>query len=120
VTGAAPSRIYLRSPVDRDPRPERAGIGPASSPRLRQGSARIHSLAERGIRLVSGLDAGIAPHKPYDVLPSTIADMAESTGTAGAPSGSAYRGAVACDIADRKGQLMPGFDGGILAVDSYP
>jgi hypothetical protein len=46
--------------------------------------------------------------------------MAESMGNAGAPSGSAYRGDVACDVAARKGQLTPGFDGGIPAIGGYP
>jgi imidazolonepropionase-like amidohydrolase len=82
--------------------------------------ALMHSLTERGTRLVIGPDAGIAPHKPHDVLPHALADMAEFMGNAGALSGATYHAAAACNLADRKGRLAPGFDADILAVAGNP
>jgi imidazolonepropionase-like amidohydrolase len=82
--------------------------------------ALMHALTERGTRLVIGPDAGIAPHKPHDVLPYAIADMAEFMGNAGALSAATCHAAAACHLAGRKGRLAPGFDADILAVDGNP
>jgi imidazolonepropionase-like amidohydrolase len=54
------------------------------------------------------------------VLPYAIADMAEFLGNTGALSASTYHAAAACNLADRKGRLAPGFDADILAVDGNP
>lgn len=82
--------------------------------------ALMRSLIEGGARVVIGPDAGIGPHKPHHVLPYAIADMAEFLGNAGALSASTYHAAAACNLADRKGRLAPGFDADILAVDGNP
>jgi imidazolonepropionase-like amidohydrolase len=82
--------------------------------------ALMRSLIEGGARVVIGPDAGIGPHKPHDVLPYAIADMAQLMGNAGALSASTYHAAAACNLADRKGRLAPGFDADILAVDGNP
>ena len=46
--------------------------------------------------------------------------MAQFMGNAGALSASTYHAAAACNLADRKGRLAPGFDADILAVDGNP
>ena len=80
----------------------------------------MRALAHAGTRIVIGPDAGIAPHKPHHVLPYAIADMAEFLGNAGALTAATHRAAAACNLAGRKGQLAPGFDADILAVDGNP
>ena len=78
--------------------------------------ALMRALIEGGTRVVIGPDAGIAPHKPHHALPYAIADMAQFLGNAGALSAATYH-AAACNLADRKGRLAPGFDADILAID---
>jgi imidazolonepropionase-like amidohydrolase len=85
-----------------------------------QARALMRSLIDGGTRVVIGPDAGIGPHKPHHVLPYAIADMAQFLGNAGALSASTYHAAAACNLADRKGRLAPGFDADILAVDGNP
>ena len=82
--------------------------------------ALMRSLIDGGTRVVIGPDAGIGPHKPHHVLPYAIADMAQFLGNAGALSASTYHAAAACNLADRKGRLAPGFDADIFAVDGNP
>ncbi|HEY5985917.1 MAG TPA: amidohydrolase family protein [Streptosporangiaceae bacterium] len=80
----------------------------------------IRALAEGGARIVIGPDAGIAPHKPHDVLPYAIADMAQLMGNAEALAAATYHAAAACNVADRKGRLAAGFDADIVAIDGDP
>jgi imidazolonepropionase-like amidohydrolase len=54
------------------------------------------------------------------VLPYAIADMAEFLGNAGALSAATCHAAAACNLADRKARLAPGFDADILAVEGNP
>jgi imidazolonepropionase-like amidohydrolase len=82
--------------------------------------ALMRSLIDGGTRVVIGPDAGIGPHKPHHVLPYAITDMAQFLGNAGALSASTYHAAAACNLADRKGRLAPGFDADIVAVDGNP
>jgi imidazolonepropionase-like amidohydrolase len=87
---------------------------------LPQAHRVVRLMIEAGVRIVIGPDAGIAPHKPHDVLPYAIADNAELMGNANALSAATYHAAAACHLADRKGRLAPGFDADILAVDGDP
>jgi len=80
----------------------------------------MRSLVDGGARIVIGPDAGIAPHKPHDVLPYAIADMAQFMGNAGALLAATQHAAAACNLADCKGRIAPGFDADILAVDGNP
>jgi imidazolonepropionase-like amidohydrolase len=82
--------------------------------------ALMRSLIEGGTRVVIGPDAGIGPHKPHHVLPYAIADMAQFLGNAGALSAATCHAAAACNLADRKGRLAPGFDADILVVNGNP
>jgi cytosine/adenosine deaminase-related metal-dependent hydrolase len=54
------------------------------------------------------------------VLPYAIADIAEFLGNAGALSAATCHAAAACNLADRKARLAPGFDADILAVEGNP
>jgi imidazolonepropionase-like amidohydrolase len=73
-----------------------------------------------GVRLVLGPDAGIAPHKPHNVLPYAVADLTQAMSNSAALSAATYHAAVACNLADRKGRLTAGFDADIIAVDGDP
>jgi imidazolonepropionase-like amidohydrolase len=95
-------------------------LPPVIAAMLGQGHALLRSMLDAGVRLVIGPDAGIAPHKPHDVLPYTVADMAEIMGNAEALSAATYHAAAACRLGDRKGRLAAGFDADILAVDGDP
>ena len=54
------------------------------------------------------------------MLAYAITDMAQFLGNAGALSALIYHAAAACNLADRKGRLTPGFDADIVAVDGNP
>lgn len=75
-----------------------------------------------GVPTVCSSDAGIGPAKPHDVLTYSVQTAVEAVGatpvdalrmvTSGA--------AVACGIEDRAGQIAPGFDADLLAVEGDP
>ena len=81
-------------------------------------AARLH---RAGVRLVSGVDAGIAPGKPHGLLPRAVAALAGG----GVPAPEALRTATggaadACGLAGRTGRLAPGLDADLLLVDGDP
>jgi imidazolonepropionase-like amidohydrolase len=78
-------------------------------------------LGHRGVRLVSGSDAGISSGKPHGILPGAVADLAGG----GLPARDALATATsaaarACGVGDRKGQLKRGFDADLLVVAGDP
>ncbi|PWW24279.1 imidazolonepropionase-like amidohydrolase [Geodermatophilus normandii] len=81
-------------------------------------AARLH---RAGVRIVSGVDAGIAPGKPHGILPEAVASLAGG----GVPAPEALRTATgaaadACGLARRTGRLAPGLDADLLLVDGDP
>ena len=80
----------------------------------------MRAFVRAGVRLVLGPDAGIAPHKPHNVLPYAVADLTQAMSNSAALSAATYHAAVACNLADRKGRLTAGFDADIIAVDGDP
>jgi imidazolonepropionase-like amidohydrolase len=93
---------------------------PAVAARAEQARALVGQLAERGVVLIAGSDAGISPAKPHDVLPYSIMELAGC----GVPNPAALRSAtsVAADACrlPGKGRLRPGCDADLLAVDGDP
>jgi imidazolonepropionase-like amidohydrolase len=71
--------------------------------------------------MVVGTDAGIAPAKPHDVLPTALADLVECgmTTVEGLRSLTTVAAKV-CGVADRKGKLAVGYDADLLAVSGDP
>jgi imidazolonepropionase-like amidohydrolase len=81
-------------------------------------AARLH---RAGVRLVSGVDAGISPGKPHGLLPEAVASLVAG----GVPAADALRTATggaadACGLAGRTGRLAPGLDADLLLVDGDP
>jgi imidazolonepropionase-like amidohydrolase len=79
---------------------------------------QLHDL---GATMVVGTDAGIAPAKPHDVLPTALADLVECgmTTVEGLRSLTTVAAKV-CGVADRKGKLAVGYDADLLAVSGDP
>jgi imidazolonepropionase-like amidohydrolase len=79
---------------------------------------RLHDL---GATVVAGSDAGISPAKPHDVLAYAFGDLIDcGMSSREALSALTVVAARACNVAERKGRLAPGFDADIIAVASDP
>jgi imidazolonepropionase-like amidohydrolase len=81
----------------------------------------VSDLLRRGARVCVGTDAGIAPAKPHDVLPTALGAFVEE-GIA-AEVGLRAMTAIGADVVGlgaSKGRLMPGYDADVLAVDGDP
>jgi imidazolonepropionase-like amidohydrolase len=83
--------------------------------------AHVGTLHRAGVRLVSGVDAGIGPGKPHGLLPVAVAQMADS----GLPPSTALASATsvaarACRLERRTGRLAVGLDADLLMVDGDP
>jgi imidazolonepropionase-like amidohydrolase len=74
-----------------------------------------------GARVIAGTDAGIGPGKPHDVIRWAVPQFQLLGLTAAeALTTCTARAASALGLGDRKGQLKPGYDADILAVDGDP
>ncbi|QNN54466.1 amidohydrolase family protein [Nocardioides mesophilus] len=72
----------------------------------------------RGIRLVTGVDAGAAPAKPHGIVGLALAALTEGGfSIADAVTSATAAAARACDLAGVTGRLAPGLDADILLVD---
>jgi len=81
----------------------------------------IAGLFTRGALVMAGPDAGIAPQKPHGVLPHALADMVElGLETAAVLRANTSVAAAALGLGATKGQVAPGFDADLLAVDGDP
>ncbi|HEX6877741.1 MAG TPA: amidohydrolase family protein [Nocardioidaceae bacterium] len=95
---------------------DRLGMTPAQWSRARADfTGRLH---RAGVRLVAGLDSGIAPAKRHGLLPQEVCalvdaglDVAEALGAATAVA------ADACGVGSDKGRLAPGLHADLLVVD---
>jgi imidazolonepropionase-like amidohydrolase len=90
----------------------------AAVPRIRDAIAGVH--AAGGV-VVIGTDADINPLKPHDVLPYGFADLVGKIGMNTREALTAITSAAA-DVcrATGKGQLRPGTDADIVAIDGDP
>jgi len=73
------------------------------------------------VPLTISSDAGIAPHKPHDVLPWGVAlGVSVGFGSAEALRAVTSVAADACQVGDRKGRIAAGYDADLLAVAGDP
>ena len=83
--------------------------------------AMTGQLYQAGVRLVSGVDAGISDGKPHGILALAVADLvAGNIPAAGAIASATSLAADACGLGGRKGQLHPGYDADLLVVHGDP
>ncbi|MGY1652471.1 amidohydrolase family protein [Geodermatophilus sp. SYSU D01119] len=81
-------------------------------------AARLHAA---GVRLVSGVDSGIAPGKPHGIVARAVASLAGAGVLAADALATATAGAArACGLGHRTGRLAPGLDADLLLVDGDP
>jgi imidazolonepropionase-like amidohydrolase len=78
-------------------------------------------LYQAGVRLVSGVDAGIADGKPHGILALALAELVAS----GMPAADAIASATslaadACGLGGRKGRLHRGYDADLVVVRADP
>jgi imidazolonepropionase-like amidohydrolase len=74
-----------------------------------------------GVTMIAGTDAGIAPVKPPDVIRWAVPQFQLLGMTAAQALHACTAGAAsALGLGHRKGQLRPGYDADILAVDGDP
>ncbi|GAA2400667.1 amidohydrolase family protein [Nonomuraea africana] len=94
---------------------------PGVAKRLPGIMASLRALYAEGVSFVIGSDAGIGPIKPHGVLPYG-AQMLVGLGYAPLDvlRSITSRAARACRVADRKGRIMQGFDGDLVACGGDP
>lgn len=81
----------------------------------------IGRMHRAGVRVVSGLDAGISNAKPHGLLAEAIADLvAVGISTNDAVASATALAAEACGLGRRKGRLRIGYDADLLLVDGDP
>jgi imidazolonepropionase-like amidohydrolase len=74
-----------------------------------------------GVRVVSGVDAGIGNGKPHGLMAAAIADLvAGGISTGDALASATSIAAEACGLGERKGRLRTGYDADLLLVDGDP
>jgi imidazolonepropionase-like amidohydrolase len=102
--------LYLQAMLDR--------LGMTAEQMLLQRSEFAGRLYQSGVRLVSGLDSGIALAKPHGGLAFSVAELVTGGLTVAAALVTATSGAAeACGVGGRKGRLAAGHDADLLAVD---
>jgi imidazolonepropionase-like amidohydrolase len=78
----------------------------------------VSRLHQAGVRLVSGVDSGIAPPKRHGALPYAVCELVTAGLTVAGALATATAGAArACGVGGRKGRLAPGHDADLLVVD---
>jgi imidazolonepropionase-like amidohydrolase len=81
----------------------------------------IRRLYELGAKMVIGSDAGIGPHKPHDVLPFGVVDLARlGFSPLEAITSATSAAARVCGVADRKGRISVGADADLLVLGGNP
>ena len=83
--------------------------------------AMTGKLYHAGVRLVSGVDAGIGDGKPHGILALAIADLvAGGVPPADAIASATSLAAGACGLGSRKGRLRRGYDADLVVVHADP
>ncbi len=81
----------------------------------------VGKLHRAGVRIASGVDAGINDGKPHGLLAHAIADLiAGGIRAADALASATSVAAQACGLDDGKGRLHPGYDADLAVVDGNP
>jgi imidazolonepropionase-like amidohydrolase len=77
----------------------------------------VAGLHSAGVRLVSGVDAGIAPAKAHGILPIAVDELVEAgLSVADAVATATSLAAEACGLVGTTGTLAPGYDADLLVV----
>jgi imidazolonepropionase-like amidohydrolase len=98
-----------------------AALSPTMTARLPAIIANFRRLHEAGALIVVGTDAGVGRPKPPDVLRWGAGQLAQiGLSPVAALRTVTSQAAAVCRLAHRKGQLAPGFDADILAIDGNP
>jgi imidazolonepropionase-like amidohydrolase len=118
---AAQSQPLGQPPPGMEPGSDLARRFEALAKQMQQLVAAVLRLRAAGVPLTMSSDAGIAPHKPHDVLPWGPRVLT-STGFSGAEALRMVTSvaADACRVGDRKGRIAPGYDADLLAVAGDP
>ncbi len=78
----------------------------------------VGRLHRAGVRLVSGVDSGIAPGKRHGMLPQAVCELVDAgLSVAEALATATAHGAEACGVGARRGRLAPGYHADLLMVD---
>jgi imidazolonepropionase-like amidohydrolase len=94
----------------------RLGLVPADFAVRRAG--QLARMLEHGVRLVSGLDAGVTPPKPHGGLWRAVVQLLDAGMTAAQALASATSVAAdECGLAEETGRLLPGRAADLLLVD---
>ena len=102
--------LYLQKMLDM--------LGLTAEEMLQQRCEFAGRLHQAGVRLVSGLDSGIAPTKRHGALAYSVAELVAGGLTIAEALATATSGAAAaCGVGGRKGRLAAGHDADLLAVD---
>jgi imidazolonepropionase-like amidohydrolase len=81
----------------------------------------VRKLAEAGVYMIAGTDAGIGPMKPPDVIRWAVGSFVQvGYSHAQALHACTARAAVALGLGRRKGRIAPGYDADIVAVAGDP
>jgi imidazolonepropionase-like amidohydrolase len=79
------------------------------------------ALIKRGATIVIGSDAGVAAHKPHDVLPHGIVQLGDlGAHPLAALAAATSTAARVCGVHDRKGHISPGSDADLLVLNGDP
>ena len=95
---------------------ERLGIGPGQLSAAR--APQLRAMHRRGVRIVTGTDAGAAPPKRHGGAWRAVVDLllADLTVAEALATATSYA-ADACGIGDETGRLRPGLAADLLVVD---
>jgi imidazolonepropionase-like amidohydrolase len=84
-------------------------------------TALVGRMHRAGVRVVSGVDAGISNAKPHGLIAASIADLvAGDISTTDALASATSIAAEACGLGTRKGRLRVGYDADLLLVAGDP
>ena len=128
VAALSASRIAVCPTVGVDPREVQDPPPPVRAIAARVGVTPEQMFADRlafvarlhraGVRLISGVDSGIAPGKRHGLLPQAVCELAEAgIAVAEAVATATSLSAEAIGLGGRKGRLARGYDADLLAVD---
>jgi imidazolonepropionase-like amidohydrolase len=83
--------------------------------------ASVGRMLRFGVRIVSGVDAGIGDSKPHGIVALAVADLVEAGATNSEAIGTATSiAAGTAGLGNHKGRLARGYDADLLVVDGDP
>ncbi len=93
------------------------GLGTSPELLFEARTVMVRRMAEAGVRLVSGADAGIMPGKAHGAYAVCIADLAAAVPLTDALVSATSRAAEVCGVGDRAGRVEAGYDADLLVVE---